>query len=306
VTIRRLVVIVAVSLAVHSAAIAGVQALRHGPPRDSVLIVTLNDVAVEEPPPRSHQAPPAPREIRRLSPLPGPTAADSPSPSAPGPAAQPASKRESPAPVAQAPAPPPVTPSEPLPMPEVPEQGPPSVTPPPRPPVIQAEEGSRDATPSASVANSSAASLQAVAANRAGGAPVGGEPAAGGRPSASGSPGRGSGSGEGKSLALARGGGGGGAGEYAGYLASLRQRLQQALRYPPSARRQGLTGTVQLEIVVRADGSIGAVTVVTSSSYPTLDEAAVEAVRHLPPSPFPPGVTPRVLRTRLPVVFELR
>jgi protein TonB len=172
--------------------------------------------------------------------------------------------------------------------------------------VVQAEESARDVMPSASVANSNGASPQAAADNRAPGTPTGGEPTTGARISASESQGRSGGSGEGKSLALARGGGGGGAGEYAGYLASLRQRLQQALRYPASARRQGLTGTVQLEIVVRADGSIGEVTVVTSSTYPTLDEAAVEAVRTLAPSPFPPGVTPRVLRTRLPVVFELR
>ena len=304
-TIRRLVVIVAVSLVVHSAGIAGVHALRHAPPQDFVLFVTLNEVAVEEPPappPRSHQAPPAPREIRRVSPLPGPIAADSPSPSPPGPVAEAATKRESPPPIAPAPPPPPVAPSEPLASPELPKQGPPPVAPAPNPPVVQAEESARDAMPSASVPNASGASPQTAADNRSGGAPAGGEP----RTSTSGSPGRSGGAGEGKSLALARGGGGGGAGEYAGYLASLRQRLQQALRYPPAARRQGLTGTVQLEIVVRTDGSIGDVSVVTSSSYPTLDEAAVEAVRNLPPSPFPPGVTPRVLRTRLPVVFELR
>jgi protein TonB len=114
-----------------------------------------------------------------------------------------------------------------------------------------------------------------------------------------------SGAGEGVALALPRGEGGG-AGEYTEYLTALRARLQQALRYPLSARRRGASGTVQLEIVIHADGRIGDVVVVRSSSHPALDEAAVEAVRSLPRQPFPAGVKPRVLRARLPVVFELR
>jgi TonB family protein len=63
---------------------------------------------------------------------------------------------------------------------------------------------------------------------------------------------------------------------------------------------------VQLEILIHADGRISDVVVVGSSSHQALDDAAVEAVRSLPRQPFPAGVKPRVLRARLPVVFELR
>jgi TonB family protein len=46
--------------------------------------------------------------------------------------------------------------------------------------------------------------------------------------------------------------------------------------------------------------------VVVSSSHPLLDEAAVEAVRSLPPLPLPEHLPRRPLRIRLPLVFELR
>ena len=105
----------------------------------------------------------------------------------------------------------------------------------------------------------------------------------------------------------AGGGPGGGAppAEYAEYLAQLRQRIQEALRYPLPARRRGLSGTVHLEVAIRPDGAIAAVTIVESSSHAALDDAALEAVRSLRPMPFPTGVPPRRLYVRVPVIFKL-
>jgi TonB family protein len=94
--------------------------------------------------------------------------------------------------------------------------------------------------------------------------------------------------------------------EYAAYLALVRRRIQESLRYPMAARRRGVTGSVHVEITVEPTGRIAAVSLVTSSSHALLDEAALEAVRNLPRVPFPADVTPRTLRVRLPVVFELR
>jgi protein TonB len=99
---------------------------------------------------------------------------------------------------------------------------------------------------------------------------------------------------------------GDGAGEYASYLALLRRRVQEAMTYPASARRRGLSGTVHLEIALESTGIISDVTLARSSSHDVLDEAAVDAVRSLRRVPFPTGVRPRPLRVRLPVVFELR
>jgi TonB family protein len=94
--------------------------------------------------------------------------------------------------------------------------------------------------------------------------------------------------------------------EYGPYLSRLRQRIQESLRYPPAARRRGLSGTVQIEVRIQPDGAIGGVLVLHSSSHRILDEAALDSVRSLPPLPFPADLKPRTLRVRVPVVFELR
>jgi protein TonB len=135
-------------------------------------------------------------------------------------------------------------------------------------------------------------------------------PASGGGPGASGATSAGGGAGGTQVAAVAPGTGGdagtGVGNEYAAYLARLRQRVQESLRYPATARRRGLTGTVQLEIAIAADGAIAAVSVIASSSHEALDRAAVEAARSLPRAPFPADVRPRLLTVRLPVVFELQ
>jgi TonB family protein len=96
---------------------------------------------------------------------------------------------------------------------------------------------------------------------------------------------------------------GGGDGEY---WALVRRRIQEGLRYPASAQRRRLTGTVELEVALTRDGAVRDVRVVSSSTHPVLDEAALEAARRLPRMPFPPRLGAREVRATLPVVFELR
>jgi protein TonB len=111
----------------------------------------------------------------------------------------------------------------------------------------------------------------------------------------------------GSPLALALPGGGGAAPvEYGPYLQRFRRRVQEMLVYPLAARRQGLGGTVELEVWLEATGRVRDVRVVRSSSHALLDEAAVEAIRALGPMPFPESLPRRPLRIRLPLVFELR
>jgi periplasmic protein TonB len=49
--------------------------------------------------------------------------------------------------------------------------------------------------------------------------------------------------------------------------------------YPNMSKRLGEQGTVVLRVLVKADGSAGEVEVKSSSNYPRLDQAAVEAVK---------------------------
>lgn len=132
----------------------------------------------------------------------------------------------------------------------------------------------------------------------------GGAPAGDGRPERSG--GGSAGTSEGGGMQALASAGAEAPVEYAAYLTALRRRIQEILEYPAAARRRGLTGTVHLEVVILATGSVGRVSVVRSSSHAMLDEAARAAVLRLTPPPPPPALRPRALTVRLPVVFDLR
>src|SRR5437867_6685504 len=93
--------------------------------------------------------------------------------------------------------------------------------------------------------------------------------------------------------------------EYSLYYQSFRQRVKESLQYPLAARRRGLSGRVELEVLVEPSGRIGAVRVISSSSHAVLDDAALQAVRRLPPQPLPDHLPRQPLRIRLPLDFEL-
>jgi periplasmic protein TonB len=100
---------------------------------------------------------------------------------------------------------------------------------------------------------------------------------------------------------------GSGAGaEYGPYLAALRQRIQESVRYPATARRRGLMGTVSVEILILVNGVISEVKLLESSSHQALDDAALDTIRSLPRVPLPGELPARPLRVRVPVVFEMR
>jgi protein TonB len=94
--------------------------------------------------------------------------------------------------------------------------------------------------------------------------------------------------------------------EFGPYLARFRERIQELVVYPLAARRRGLAGRVEIELLLEPSGRLRDVAVVASSSHALLDEAAVEAVRSLEPLPLPEHLPRRPLRVRLPVIFQLR
>jgi periplasmic protein TonB len=233
--------------------------------------------------------------------------------SPPSPAAQAETRRQEPA-----------SPVAPEPVRPAPEPSPPIAsavpTAPPRP-----EPRGVDLPPIASLGDGAASVSTTPAASSTAerpGAPVGsGRDSGGGGTSGTAITGATYGDGSGPSAASGRSGARDGAGlalaipgngndpaaaDYDGYRAALRQRLHESLTYPPLARRRGLSGTVVVDVEVDASGKIGRVTLVASSSHAVLDDAALDAMRGVPRVPFPPGVPPRRLLVRLPVVFEIR
>ena len=94
--------------------------------------------------------------------------------------------------------------------------------------------------------------------------------------------------------------------EFGPYLARFRERIQESVVYPLAARRRGLAGRVEVELLLEPSGRVRDLAVVSSSTHILLDEAAVEAVRSLVPQPLPEHLPRRPLRVRLPIVFQLR
>ncbi len=191
----------------------------------------------------------------------------------------------------------PMAPVAPPPVPSAPP-APPTPTAPPAAAIPPSEPGPPVAA-SPQAPTSSPGQGRSSASEPGSGARAAGETrgdAASGRPGGRGSP-----------LALATPGGSVGAPpEYGPYLQRFRQRVHEALIYPLAARRQGLVGTVELDVWLEATGRVRDIRVVRSSSHRLLDEAAVESIRGLGPIPFPDSLPRRSLLIRIPLVFELR
>jgi protein TonB len=173
--------------------------------------------------------------------------------------------------------------------------------PPPAAPVVPLAPAPAPADPSPTPVDPPGPPAPAASSAAAPGAPARG--GAETRGDASSSPG----GAPGAALALGSPGGAGAIpAEYGPYLQRFRQRVQESLVYPLAARRQGLRGTVELDVWLDPAGRVRDVQVTRSSSHELLDDAAVETIRRLGPLPFPESLPRRALRIRLPLVFELR
>lgn len=78
--------------------------------------------------------------------------------------------------------------------------------------------------------------------------------------------------------------------EYASYLRAWQARVERIgnLNYPDEARQRSLTGQLVLTVAVRRDGSVEDITIVQSSGFSVLDQAAIRTVRLAEPfGPLP-------------------
>jgi len=83
--------------------------------------------------------------------------------------------------------------------------------------------------------------------------------------------------------------GGAGAGTAAGNYAWIRDAIQRASAYPPTARRMGWEGKVVVAFRLLSDGSVRDVRIVQGSGHAALDRGAIDAVRNASPFPRSPG-----------------
>lgn len=84
-------------------------------------------------------------------------------------------------------------------------------------------------------------------------------------------------------------------------LAQMTALLADRLIYPLAAIEQGLEGQVTVQLALKQDGSVFTARVLESSGHLTLDRAAIQATRQLPPMPAYAGG-----EVVLPVTFKLR
>ncbi|MFL9932467.1 TonB family protein [Paraburkholderia sp. RL18-103-BIB-C] len=90
----------------------------------------------------------------------------------------------------------------------------------------------------------------------------------------------------------------------ASFEAALRAAIEAALRYPESARMEGITGRTLVGFVYR-DGVVSDIHVVTSGGMGLLDHAALAAVRDAVCPPPPHGLEGKNLPEQLWVDFTL-
>jgi len=82
----------------------------------------------------------------------------------------------------------------------------------------------------------------------------------------------------------------------------VRQRILRNLKFPATARKMGLSGKIVVSFLLKADGQVERITVVSSSGYEILDHTVVTTIRRVAPFPRPP-VSAQLM---LPIVFHLK
>ena len=81
--------------------------------------------------------------------------------------------------------------------------------------------------------------------------------------------------------------------KYANYMIEWVKKVERVgnLNYPDAARREGISGTLLLDVELNPDGTVRNISVLRPSGQPLLDEAAVRIVNLAGPFlPFPPEI----------------
>ena len=94
--------------------------------------------------------------------------------------------------------------------------------------------------------------------------------------------------------------------EFVTYLNQIRDRIEEAKKYPSAAREREKEGRVKVGFTVREDGQVEDISVV-ASSCPLLDEAAVKLIREVSPfPPFPSSIKQNRIIIQMEVIYELK
>ena len=81
---------------------------------------------------------------------------------------------------------------------------------------------------------------------------------------------------------------------FASYMDAWRNKVERIgnLNYPEEAKKRNLTGSLILDVAIKADGNLDSINIVRSSRIQALDDAAIRIVRLAAPyAPFPKNIS---------------
>jgi len=94
--------------------------------------------------------------------------------------------------------------------------------------------------------------------------------------------------------------GGGGKASY--NFEYIRRLILNNLSFPATARKMGLTGKIVVSFLLREDGQVEDIAIVSGSGHEILDNNVVATIRRIAPFPRPPARAQLVL----PIVYNLK
>ena len=90
------------------------------------------------------------------------------------------------------------------------------------------------------------------------------------------------------------------------YFGMVRMKIESRKKYPVTARKRQIEGSVEVGFIIDTDGRVSSVEVVKASPHPDLNLAALNAVKSAAPFPrLPSGLFPGQLKMTIKIMFEL-
>ena len=90
------------------------------------------------------------------------------------------------------------------------------------------------------------------------------------------------------------------------FLELIRKKIENARIYPHWAREAGYEGTTKIRFAILSNGELEEISIVNSSGYDILDNAAIAAIEKAAPfPPLPDSLNRDILQIELPIAFQL-
>lgn len=90
------------------------------------------------------------------------------------------------------------------------------------------------------------------------------------------------------------------------YKAKILSHIKKHRKYPHTAQRLGIKGTVNVDFLLYRDGSLGDIKVTKKSRHQILNNAAIESIKAGEPyPPFPSGMQGKSILIGVPITFNL-